>query len=60
MYVRETVDEPSMVSKAALFQQWMTLMNKLKSEPIPTMYYAAKQLAVDYQSAKMEVESISF
>ncbi len=30
-------------------------MNRIKSEVIPTIYYDAKQLAVDYQMAKMEV-----
>jgi len=48
--------ESSMVSKAALFQLWRNLMNKIKSEVIPMIYYDAKQLAVDYQTAKMEVE----
>ena len=45
-----------MVSKAALFQQWIDLMNKIKLETIPTSYYDAKQLAVNYQTAKAEVE----
>jgi hypothetical protein len=45
-----------MVSKAALFQQWKSLMNKMKLETTPTIYYDAKQLAVDYQIAKMEVD----
>jgi hypothetical protein len=48
--------ESSMVSKVALFQLWRNLMNKIKSEVIPTSYNDAKQLAGDYQTAKMEVE----
>jgi len=48
--------ESSMVSKAALFQQWRNLMTRIKSEAITMIYYDAKQLAVDYQTAKMEVE----
>ncbi|CAF3623051.1 unnamed protein product [Rotaria sp. Silwood1] len=48
--------EPSIVSKIALFQQWINLMNKIKSETIPKNYYDAKQLAVDYQTAKIKVE----
>lgn len=52
----EIVGESSMVSKAALFQQWRSLMNKIKSETTPTVYYDAKQLAVHYQTAKMEVK----
>ncbi|CAF3615174.1 unnamed protein product [Rotaria sordida] len=47
--------EPSMISKLALFHQWINLMNKIKSERIPTIYYDAKQLAVDYQTAKNKV-----
>ncbi|CAF2638690.1 unnamed protein product [Rotaria sp. Silwood2] len=44
-----------MVSKVALFHQWISLMNKIKSETIPTIYYDAKQLAIDYQTAKIKV-----
>jgi double stranded RNA-specific editase B len=48
--------QPSTVSKAALFQQWMNLMSRIKSvEEIPTIYSDAKQLAKDYQTAKMKI-----
>jgi hypothetical protein len=47
--------ESSMISKAALFNHWRNLMSKIKSETVSIDYYNAKQLAVDYQTAKMEV-----
>ncbi|CAF3662694.1 unnamed protein product [Rotaria socialis] len=47
--------EPSLISKAVLFRQWINLMIKIQSETIPKNYYEAKQLAVDYQTAKMKV-----
>ena len=34
-------------------------MKQIKSETIPTTYCDAKQLAVDYQKAKMEVSITS-
>jgi hypothetical protein len=50
------VGESSMVSKVALFQQWINLMKKIQSEVIPTRYHNAKKLAVNYQMAKAEVD----
>jgi hypothetical protein len=47
--------ESSVISKAALFQQWLLLMNKIKPETAPIVYCDAKQLAIDYQIAKVEV-----
>lgn len=47
--------EPSLVSKAALFQRWFELTRKISSETIPIVYCDAKQLASDYQTAKREV-----
>lgn len=39
-----------------LFQQWKDLISRMKSiEPISTIYSEAKQSAMDYQTAKMEV-----
>ncbi len=56
LYIEKISGQPSTVSKAALFQQWMNLMSRIKSvEEIPTIYSDAKQLAKDYQTAKMKV-----
>jgi hypothetical protein len=49
-----------MVSKGALFQQWLILMKKIKSDTIPMIYSDAKRLAMDYQMAKLEVENDLF
>ncbi len=41
-----------------LFQQWINLMSRIKSiEEIPTIYYNAKQLAKNYQMAKIQVNN---
>ncbi|CAF0814270.1 unnamed protein product [Rotaria sp. Silwood1] len=50
-----TSRESSVISKAALFQQWLTLMKQIKSDTISTIYCDAKQLEVNYQTAKMEI-----
>ncbi|CAF1257600.1 unnamed protein product [Adineta steineri] len=48
--------EASFVSKAALFQQWLTLMKQIQPDiSPPTIYCDAKQLATDYQTAKIEI-----
>ncbi|UJR09750.1 hypothetical protein I4U23_013977 [Adineta vaga] len=46
----------STVSKMALFEQWKSLINKIpSSKAIPSVYSDAKQLAVDYQIVKTEI-----
>ncbi|CAF5144026.1 unnamed protein product [Rotaria magnacalcarata] len=50
-----TSRESSVISKAALFQQWLALMKQIKPDSTPTIYCDAKQLEVDYQTAKMEI-----
>ena len=55
-YSKKISGQPSTVSKRSLFQQWIDLMNRIKSvEEIPTIYSDAKQLAKDYQTVKMKV-----
>ncbi|CAF0884404.1 unnamed protein product [Adineta ricciae] len=49
--------ESSTISKAALFEQWKNLMKKIQPETIITSYSDAKQLARDYQMAKLEVNN---
>ncbi|UJR36349.1 hypothetical protein I4U23_029076 [Adineta vaga] len=51
-----TTRDSSFVSKASLFQQWLTLMKQIKPDSSPpTIYCDAKQLAVIYQTAKKEI-----
>ena len=54
------VEESSTVSKAALFEQWKNLMKKIQPEMIVTSCSDAKQLARDYQMAKLEVALTAF
>ncbi|CAF1356519.1 unnamed protein product [Adineta ricciae] len=51
-----TTRESSVVSKASLFQQWLILMKKVHPDSSPpTIYCDAKQSALDYQTAKVEI-----
>ena len=45
----------STVSKVALFEQWSLLMKRLGTTTVPALCSDAKQLAVDYREAKMQV-----
>ncbi|CAF0742208.1 unnamed protein product [Rotaria sordida] len=50
-----TSRESSFISKAVLFQQWLTLMRQIKLDTVPTIYCDAKQLEANYQTAKIEI-----
>ena len=56
MRKKKILGEPSTISKIALFRQWTSLMNRIKPEIISKTYYDTKQLAEDYQTAKIKVE----
>ncbi|CAF1426723.1 unnamed protein product [Adineta steineri] len=49
------LNEPSIVSKAVLFEKWKNLMNKINGNIASMNYSDAKQLAVEYRKTKEEV-----
>jgi hypothetical protein len=56
IFKKPNLGESSLISKTALFQQWVALMKQIKPETSPpTIYCDAKQLAIDYQTAKIQI-----